>query len=65
VRSETVLLQTGRPDEDGGVGVEQEGWDLALGRRTRTGDPGGMLSVGVFRQDRRQPWQEWAENMAG
>jgi hypothetical protein len=47
------------------VGVVQEGWDLALVRRTRTGDSGGMLSVGVFRQDRRQPWQEWAENMVG
>jgi hypothetical protein len=64
MRREPVLLQIGKTGEDGGVEVEQEEWDLALGRRTRTGDPVG-ISVGVFRQRHRQPRQVWAENMAG
>jgi hypothetical protein len=52
MRRELVLLQIGIPDEDGGAGVEQEG-DLVQGRRTRTGGTVG-ISVGVFRQRRRQ-----------
>lgn len=54
MRREPVLLQIGKLDEDEGVGVGQEGWDLGQERMTRTGDLAG-ISVGVFRQRRPQP----------